>query len=82
MIKINLAKNLRKGVRYVPVVAYTHCLLTRPVRVVHYSRLRCNSEALANFFAKVMAMVHDYFLCTSQDYGIRYGIYYEKKAKE
>lgn len=82
MYKINLAKGLERGVRYIPMVAYTHCLFTHPVRMILYPRLRCRNKLMARFFAKIMAMMHDYFLCPDQDYGIRYGIYYGKKAKE
>ncbi len=60
--------------KHYPVVDYTHYLLSRPVRIFRYKRLRFSSERLAVIAAKLLAVLHDYILCTEKDYGIRYGV--------
>jgi hypothetical protein len=69
MLKINLIKNLK----VYPAVWYTHCLLRRPVKTFEYRWFPFRSRKVINIFAKVMAVLHDYFLCYEKDYGIQYG---------
>jgi hypothetical protein len=60
--------------KYYPVVDYTHCLLTRPMKVFKYKKLACKSEKMAGVLAKILAMYHDYFACWDKELGIRYGV--------
>lgn len=65
---------------YVPIVAYTHCLsLGKPFKIHKYPKLWCNNPQTATFFAKILAMTHDYIVCRNKDYGIDYGIWYDEK---
>jgi hypothetical protein len=70
MIKINLIKNIK----IYPAVWYTHCLLRRPIRTFEYKWFPFKSKKCKIIFAKIMAMIHDYFICYEKDYGIKYGL--------
>jgi hypothetical protein len=75
LLKINLIKNYR----VYPAVWYTHYLLNKPIKTMVYKKFPFKNHTSMNIFAKIMAMIHDYILCSEQDYGIQYGtiIYYD-----
>jgi hypothetical protein len=75
MLKINLYKPGRPC----PAVSYHHCLLSRPMRIFKYPRFPFKNKTVIIIFAKFMAMIHDYILCTDDDLGIQYGIFYQDK---
>lgn len=56
-----------------PAVWYTHCLLRRPVKTFEYKWFPFKSQTSIKVFTKMMAVIHDYFLCMESEYGIKYG---------
>jgi hypothetical protein len=76
MIKINVATQF-KG-HPCPCVSYHHYMLKRPMKLFIYKRFPFINEKAIVIFAKLMAMLHDYILCTDSEIGIQYGIYYLK----
>ena len=74
MLKVNMYPKFEG--RPCPCVSYHHYMLRRPIRIFRYPHFPFKSEKAMTVFAKFMAVIHDKLLCTDDELGIQYGIYY------